>query len=638
MTLLIFAAVLAGSYFLVSRIVQEDYSRYAKSIVTMYADMIKNEYAEQNEPIDVENYRDAAMIGNYVCQKYDIDYAYIYKPDDHETGIEYISVSNPESTADDSDDDFLNGAFTDYQVTQSEADLLDGKTDFVNLRNNNRYGHEYEMVTTIEDTFGNICLAGVSYSYDAVYKRIIHVFTVIAVIMLSIGILTTIGIYFIIKKYASDPAKRISRGMSEFVLNGNSSDKLEGDSTYEFDMIISSFNSMTDRIDGCLTDINRLTAESERQKTEIDIAARIQKGFLPKESFGTEDYDVNALMVTAKEVGGDIYDYLPLDDRRVLVVIGDVSGKGVSAALFMTSTLMLLRQFAKMNLPPDEILYRTNEALTAKNAEMLFVTAFIAVYDSMTHTLTYSNAGHNPPYIIGDSLRMLDDVSGTLLGLFEHETYTSTTVRLSEKDTLFLYTDGVNEAVNSRGEFYGTDRLEASLKKYRGSHAEKLISYIEKSIREFTGDAERHDDITMLALAPKKTTELMLSFDINEMEKLKDAILSLDIPHSQKLSLCLSAEECFVNICSYAFEGDPPDGEKIRVTLSISDKVELRFEDGGMPFDPLENIISPDDYDPDTDIGGLGRFIAFSSVDNMKYEYRDRKNILMITDYFKEEN
>ena len=200
-------------------------------------------------------------------------------------------------------------------------------------------------------------------------------------------------------------------------------------------------------------------------------------------------------------------------------------------------------------------------------------------------------------------------------------------------DTLLLYTDGVTEATDGEQKFYGEERLETVLGGFRESHAPDLVKYVNDSVKVFAGESEQHDDITMLALTVKDTADLALEVKLTEFEKIKSAILSVPIEREKQLELCLAAEECFVNIVSYAFEGRDAENEKIGFRLAVSDRILMRFEDGGIPFDPRENSDAPVDYDPDVQLGGLGRFIAFSVVDEILYENTNGKNILTMIKY-----
>lgn len=173
---------------------------------------------------------------------------------------------------------------------------------------------------------------------------------------------------------------------------------------------------------------------------------------------------------------------------------------------------------------------------------------------------------------------------------------------------------------------------------HAADHERDYVAAMARSVRAFTEGAEQHDDITMLAFTTKETRSLELAPDAREFAKIRDVILSSPLTRALQLDLCVAAEECFVNICSYAFEGRDPAGETVRFDLEVSDRVVMRFTDGGMAYDPRENVISAEDYDMETQIGGLGKLIAFTVADEVDYEYTDRKNILTITKYRKESN
>ncbi len=612
--------------------------RYAQAVATIYSDIVAYESGKDGVPVDVEHPQNAIFYGDYACRWYGIDYAYIYVPDIEKNTVTYICFSakddNPKKP-----NDYLTGYTLKRTISDEELAIINGKKVFGNISQKNQFGHQMTTFIRTEDTFGNVSIAGVSIDYSNMFKQIARVFSIIALIIVVVIIGVNYGVYLIVKKRVSKPAQIISKSMNDFITDGKRTDKkLEIGTDDEFAMISTAFNSMTDDIDNYIKNINSLTRQQEHQNAELQIAAGIQKGFLPKEHIIAPNYELRAVMTPAKNVGGDLYDYVPLDDHRVLAVIADVSGKGVSAAMFMAVTLMLIRQFAKLDLSPCEILCRTNNTLAENNSALLFATALVGIYDSNTKEFTYSNAGHNLPYVVSDSIRTLKATCGTPLGLFENEEYTEQTEQLKTGDTLFLYTDGVNEAINQNNEFYGEERLESQLVNFRTSHAENLVSYVNNALCEYVGKAEQYDDITMLTLTVKDTTELLLDLDINELSRIKQAILTVPLPRTQQLNLCLAAEECFVNICSYAFPDGVPQGEKVRFTFAVSDRVMIRFRDGGIEFNPLENICVPEDYDLDTKIGGLGKFIAVSNVDDIKYSYENGKNILTLTKYFEEEN
>ena len=339
-------------------------------------------------------------------------------------------------------------------------------------------------------------------------------------------------------------------------------------------------------------------------------------------------------MLPAKDVGGDLYDYQLLDDGRVFVAIADVSGKGISASLFMSRAITLLHQFMLTEPSPAKILAEYNDTLAVQNPSGLFITTFLAVWDPTTGVLTYSNAGHNFPYILSDSLVILDGAHGVAAGLFEGEEYENYTVPFSAGDTLFLFTDGVNEAKNAGGGFYSTERLEEKLSGCITAGSAEVMADILRDLNSFTHGADQNDDITMLTLRIEQEPEervLELSSELTQLTVIKEAIFALDVCDDMKMTLYLAAEEMFVNICSYAY--DAPG--KAEVRIARDDKgVSITLTDWGKPFDPTADLLDIEEYDHDHAIGGLGRFLTFSVADSYRYEYSDGKNILYL--FFKE--
>ena len=636
--LLAFVLLFVGSFFLVRYVVYSENERYAETVLGLYSDLVTGAYSDAHIPIDEEHYEIANKYSEYICKWYGVDYAYIYKPDVEKNEVRYICAARDPSNPNTRIEKEMKGKSLPYIFSEQEKGVWDEELMFGHFSIDNTFGHEIATVILIEDSFGNRLIAGVDIGFSEVLEKVLGVFAIAALLI----VLVLLGIYFsvslIVKKSISDPAQIISKRMTDFITDGRrSTEKLQMPGDDEFAMIASAFNSMTDDIDSYLKDIHTLSREQERQSAELDIASRIQKGFLPQKAVCEPGYEIRALMQAAKNVGGDLYDYFALDENRTVIAIGDASGKGISAAMFMSYTLVLIRHFAKLNLSPAEILRRTNDNLTLNNAGMLFTTVFVGIYDKKTETLTYSNAGHNRPYILGDGLRVLDGACGTLLGLYEDEEYEDAAVQLKPGQTIFLYTDGVNEATDSQKHFYGMKRLEDELQQFGTSEEKDLTKYIESSVMDFTAGAEQHDDMTMLALTVCDVKELLLDFDLHEMEKIKKTVLSLPLARQQQLNLCLAAEEIFVNIVSYAFPDGAPEGEKIRFRIRATDKVVMSFEDGGMPYNPLKEVNAPDDYDIDTQIGGLGKFISFSLSDDVSYEYRRNKNCLRIIKNIEEE-
>jgi sigma-B regulation protein RsbU (phosphoserine phosphatase) len=335
-------------------------------------------------------------------------------------------------------------------------------------------------------------------------------------------------------------------------------------------------------------------------------------------------------MVAAKIVGGDLYDYCALDNGNIFVSIADVSDKGVTAALFMARAVTMLHQYAKLSYSPSKILYEYNNSLAKHNPNLMFITTFAAIYNPKTKVLTYSNAGHNVPYIISDTLIKLDDEIGSAAGVFEDEAYPEFEIKLNDGDMLFLYTDGVTDAQNRDGGFFGEETLERILLESKSSGAKGVVNAVNDEIKAFVNGAEQFDDVTMLALQinSESGNRLHLEAKTENLVKIEDKISALDLSEEMRVQLNIIAEEIFVNICSYSY---PETAGEVDVIIENENgKVTMTFEDSGIPFNQGENVIDIEDYDSENAVGGLGRFITFSMADDYSYERKDNKNILKI--------
>ncbi|HPA45811.1 MAG TPA: SpoIIE family protein phosphatase, partial [bacterium] len=265
------------------------------------------------------------------------------------------------------------------------------------------------------------------------------------------------------------------------------------------------FEKMMRDLKQYMKDLARTVSEKERIESELKIARDIQRSILPRTfpPFPEQnEFDIYAFNISAKEVGGDFYDFFYVDDRTLGFVIADVSGKGVPAALYMAVSRTLLKATALRGFPPGECLDKVNHLLIADNESTMFVTLFYGTIDVHTGNLQYANGGHNLPYIKrknGD-LECLSGAHGLILGIMEDATYTTDSVKLNKGDAVFLYTDGVNEAENSSSAFFGMPRLEACLKETDFSSVEEAVKKMKTEVSDFTGDAVQSDDITMMAL------------------------------------------------------------------------------------------------------------------------------------------
>jgi sigma-B regulation protein RsbU (phosphoserine phosphatase) len=249
--------------------------------------------------------------------------------------------------------------------------------------------------------------------------------------------------------------------------------------------------------------------EKFKIEESLKTARHIQMSMLPKafsKFSGKYALDLHAYLCPAKEVGGDFYDFFSIDDDHVCFTLGDVSGKGVPAALFMAMTKSLIRVVAENNCDAGDIMSRSNNYLARDNEQAMFVTVFLAILNYKTGELTYANAGHNPPYMVSSNgnVKLLKTKHGIAMGVFENAGYIFETITLQPGDGLFVYSDGITEAKNPANEMFGNKRLEKTLKQYGPGPSQSMNTEITKSLQTFVNGAQQSDDITMLFVRMKK--------------------------------------------------------------------------------------------------------------------------------------
>jgi sigma-B regulation protein RsbU (phosphoserine phosphatase) len=264
--------------------------------------------------------------------------------------------------------------------------------------------------------------------------------------------------------------------------------------------------TLTRTVDQLETARQALNEHSQLQalRKELEIAASIQKSILPSGSTGFANVDVVGRMIPALEVGGDFYDYFPVKDNRLGMVIGDVSGKGISSALFMAVSRTLIKATGQTGVNASECLASSNAMLASENQTTMFTTAFYAVLDTVTGQLDFCNAGHNPPLILrrGEGPRILVSKGNLMLAIEEEIVYEGGVFQLEPGDTVVLYTDGVTEAESLDGNFYGMERLIEVLGSQSADvPAAQVVDAIVQSVQTFAGGAAQSDDITILAVS-----------------------------------------------------------------------------------------------------------------------------------------
>lgn len=244
----------------------------------------------------------------------------------------------------------------------------------------------------------------------------------------------------------------------------------------------------------------------EAIRYDLSVAQEIQQAILPK-SFPPfpqyDQFDIYARMTAAKSVGGDFYDFFMIDDSHLGLTIADVSDKGVPAAIFMAISRTMIRANALSQLSPAACMRKTNDLLCKESVNSMFVTAFYSILNIHTGELVYCNAGHNQPILCrdGQEAQMLPLTGGMALGVVPGCNFGERSIRLTKGDTIFFYTDGVSEAINTNNELFGEQRLLHVCEKAKHLSPERIVTAVENALASFVGDAEQSDDVTMMALA-----------------------------------------------------------------------------------------------------------------------------------------
>jgi sigma-B regulation protein RsbU (phosphoserine phosphatase) len=569
-----------------------------------------------------------------LVRSFQLEYLYIMIPDDVSGQITYVRVEGSEEKRE-AAESLSPGTVRKRDISNELISVMRGKTPLAIRETDNQYGHVFSAYVPLTGPDGSVtAVIGADISADYLTNRFKRVLLWRIIFSLVTVIFAAFVLYHVLKRKVIKPAETISVTMKLFGANDHYDTQpivVRGDN--EFSHIGTSFNHMAENIRDYIARIKAYTEIQNRQAYEFKVASEIQQGFLPRPHYADAFLEISALMVPAKNVGGDFYDYFE-DRGHMVLVIADVSGKGISGAIFMASVISLIRGFVKQGMAPGEVLEAVNRELEHSNPNMMFVTVFLAYAEPKAGVICYANAGHDLPYLLHQGKRKpLFASGGVPLGLFEGETYQTTEEVLPLGSTVFLYTDGVNEAIDRNAEFFGMERLETILSETDGTNA---VAQVKNELDSFTAGSEQSDDITMLSFT-SRSEKLILPAEVSALSQLCKWILTDDkISKEMQKNLCLIAEECFVNICSYAY--DMPGGIIICHKQRWEDgTVAIQFTDSGKPFDQTKDVIKAEDFDPDHQIGGLGRLIVQSFADCFRYVNIDGYNVLLIIKYGKEE-
>ena len=464
-----------------------------------------------------EEYR---LTGQYLdgfCKRMNVSLIYVIKVDTSDYG-RFVSVFNlVNNSVDDTEyvawelghrRDTTNEEYrTKYKAMYDQTEPYE--TVYRIKTTDGQHPHITTMVP-VKDSAGRtaaiLCIQRPAREFDAArmpYLRSIGVSTII------LAVVSSLVAYIFIRRQVVDPVRRVSEEAVRFARENTKGEDLGTVSRFaEFQGLADSIEKMETDMGSYISTLTAVTAERERIGAELLLAERIQRNSIPGEfpAFPDRtDFDIYASMDPAREVGGDFYNFFLIDEDHLAVAIGDVSGKGVPASLFMMVTNILISDRTKMGGRPEEILTFINTNLCAHNRADMFVSVWLGILELSTGRLAAANAGHEYPILkkAGGGYALYKDKHGFVIGGMEDVKFSEYELTLEPGDRLFLYTDGVPEASAKDGSMFGTDRLISALNEAPDASPEQVLTNVRAAVDAFVKDAEQFDDLTMLCMEYK---------------------------------------------------------------------------------------------------------------------------------------
>lgn len=473
-----------------------------------------DEYLETEGTSD--NSKEALHWMQAICDSTESNYIYVIRPDfDNNKLINSLSVHG--SMYSDLED-YPVGEITEITAEDYEfsyRQIMEGKSDIelvyrIDMPRDYRHKEHVTGLMPIKNSGGEIVgivCAEVTFTW---YKEYLRYFVTNFIQWLIIIILAVIIICSLLLHYrVVIPFIKITKETARFAKSGTLPQKelsFDVARQNELGQLAVGIDSMEKQIIDNMESITKMTVEKERLGAELDIATKIQASALPHEfpAFPERgEFDLFASMDPAKEVGGDFYNFFLIDDDHLALVIADVSGKGIPAALFMMESKIMIDNYSYLSMNPADILKNVNNRLCENNAAEMFVTVWLGILEISTGKLTTANGGHEDPAILraGGVFELCEENHGLLLGGVDDMEYMVQEYDLSPGDTVFIYTDGVPEAKNGNGELFGTKRMIEALNENRAEKDLKAFTIgFRKSVDEFVGEAPQFDDLTVLVI------------------------------------------------------------------------------------------------------------------------------------------
>ena len=543
----------------------------------------------------------------------------------------------------------------DTNVLKATERMMKGESGFIRLRSlweEKPSWMYYAPVTGTEWSFGLVFPSRELFSsfYDFTIRLLI-IFVASVIALLIIIILITRKFTRPIKRLV-DVTIRIGQGDFHAPLPIYKAKD-------EIMQLSNSFSLMQEELQVYIDHLRETTSSNEKMQSELNVAHAIQMGMLPKIFPVRNDCEISALLEPARAVGGDLYDFIFTSDDLLYLAIGDVSGKGVPAALFMAIARTLFRSRIGKGEQIHSTMENMNRELCRENPNQMFVTFLAIILDLKTGVMELCNAGHTQPFILRKtgSVEKLTHLGGIPLGIVEETSYSSVRIPLDPDDIIILYTDGITEATNQDKELYGEKSLVKCLRMMDQSTSPEIPMKLLANVRNYAGNAEQSDDIAILVMkyknnylksgeinGPGKTTgepvRLVIKNKISELSiliaKVDELTAKWSIPAKAALEIHLALEELITNIVFYAY--DDAEVHCIEIEFNITPGgMMIRTEDDGKAFNIL-NQSEPVDVSQsiaERPIGGLGVHFIKTIMDRLEYERYGNKNRITIIKNFK---
>lgn len=636
---MILAPSIAGLY---RARMEEYYSKLAFDQASIAAELIDGDCVEQYYLHGVKDayYDEVHSYLQCVREKMGLKYFYVVVPEDEV--MYYIWDAGVAGTGGVCDLGDVDAYYGGGNELMHKAFAVDAEQTIL-ITNNEEYGYLASAYVAILNGAGTpVALASVDISMDMIDRQIRQFLTLTVYVTLAVLLLSIFAYYYYVRRILIRPLGTLHHaaiGLVENRMENLADFKTEIHTGDELEDLSDAFRYMVVELNEYIQDLSRVTAEKERIGAELDVARHIQASMLPCifPAFPERhEFDIYASMTPAKEVGGDFYDFFLVDDDHLAMVMADVSGKGVPAALFMMISKTLLKSAVQSGLSPGAVLEKVNNQLCENNDAEMFVTVWLGILEISTGKMKCANAGHEYPAIMrrDGAFQLFKDKHGLVLAGMEGARYREYALELNEGDRLFVYTDGVPEATNADTVLYGTDRMLHALNEAKGSSCRGLLEALHRDVDAFVGAADQFDDITMLCIERRTAADGMKKISIAPtLDKLpeatsffEDILSAADAPMKVIAQVNVAVDEIFSNIARYS------GATAATLGCALADgRITLRFSDNGRPYDPTGKP------DPDTtlsaeerDIGGLGIFMVKKIMDEVTYEYVDGLNILTL--------